>query len=79
MDLERLRKLGEAIGGKLISRVPQGGNPAGLVAYYQSRRIESMPLLESISEASEERGAMPIDSSIPRAPQLIHDPATVSG
>ena len=77
MASKRLRRLAEAIGGKFIGRVPEG-DPAGLAACYQSRRIASMPLLETVPEEGQSHGAGQIESVVSPARQSEHNPTTVA-
>ena len=76
MGSNRLRRLGEAIGGVFRARVPegsQGANTAGLAAFYQSQRRASLPLLESQGEERER------DPEISPSPGPHKDAATIPG
>ena len=78
MDPERLRKLGEAIGGKPCGQIPEGSNPAGLAAYYQFRRIASLPLFEQPIQEVDEVATHPDIPPIPPTQANI-EPASSPG
>ncbi len=75
MRADKLRRLVDAIGGRIVARVPRGSGgaaSAGLAAFYQARRRASQ-------SQGQGRDARPIDPHPAETPQTSQGPATVSG